>query len=116
MRWFTLLFCCLFLAFAFAEVSEPLLAADIGSSRGSPDDRSYSEEVPIEREVAEFCYEQSRICRKVCDLRSNFEDRFDGCPQSCVSRVARCVRAGCYRWREPEFLIAENFGGYRCPL
>jgi hypothetical protein len=115
-RWANLLFCCLFLAFTFAGAGTQILAADVGSSREAyPDERRYSDKEPIETEAARFCYGQSQICRKICDLNSNFEDRFDGCPQSCESRVARCIKAGCYRWREREFLIAENFGGYRCP-
>jgi hypothetical protein len=112
-RWANLLFCCLFLAFTFAGDGAPLLAADVGEAY--PDERPYSDKAPIETEVAQFCYGQSRICRKICDLKSNFEDRYDGCPQSCVSRVARCIKTACYRWREPEFVIAENFGGSRCP-
>ncbi len=115
MRWANPLLCCLFLAFTFAGTT-PLLAADARSSHETyPDERPYSDKAPIETEVAQFCYGQSQICRKICDLNSDFEDRVDGCPQSCESRVARCIRAGCYRWREREFLIAENFGGYRCP-
>ena len=60
--------------------------------------------------MAQFCYEQRLICRKICDLHSRFEDRFDGCPQSCDSRELRCVTTACYRWTEPDFLIAERFG------
>lgn len=115
MRRAGLLFCCLFLAFTFAGVSAPLLATDLKSPRqASPDSRGYSNDELDERDVAEFCYSQRVICRKICNLRSRFEDRFDGCPQSCVSREGRCIRAACYRWTEPEFLIAERFGGYKC--
>ena len=78
MRWAGLLFCYLFLVFTFAGASAPLLAADLGSSRDTyPDERSYSNDVPIEREVAEFCYRQRYICRKICNLRSRFDDDFD---------------------------------------
>ena len=112
MRWAKLLFCCLFLAFSFAEASAPLLAADVESSRKRyPDERLDSDDG---QDVAEFCYEQRRICRKICTLRSRFEDRFDGCPSSCDSRETRCVSAACYRWSEPEFVIAERFGGFKC--
>jgi hypothetical protein len=117
MRWAGLLFCYLFLALTFAGASAPLLAADLGSQRQSyPDDRSYSNEEQGEREVAQFCYTQGQICRKICDLHSNFEDGVDGCPQSCESRAGRCTRTGCYRWTEPDFQIAEKFGGYKCAL
>lgn len=117
MRWANLLFCCLFLAFAFTGASAPLLAANLEPPpHAFPDDRPYSDNALTEREVAAFCYGQRYICRKICYLRSNFEDRFDGCPQSCESREARCSRTGCYRWTEPEFLIAEKFGGYKCAL
>lgn len=113
-RWIKLSICCVFLAFAGA--GEPLHAADIGSSKESyPQGRAEPDKAPIEREVAEFCYGQSQICRKICDLRSDFDDRFDGCPPSCEARVARCIKTACYRWRETEFVIAEKFGGYRCP-
>jgi hypothetical protein len=112
MRWANLLLWCLFLTLTFAGASSPLLAADVAAPRQAyPDDRSDSDDV---QEVAEFCHEQRGICRKICDLRSRFENRFDGCPQSCESREGRCTRTGCYRWSEPEFLIAERFGGYQC--
>ncbi len=111
MRWASLLFCCLFLAFTFAGASAPLLAADVETRKTYPDSRLEDEQ---EVDVAEFCYEQRQMCRKICDLRSRFEDRFDGCPQSCVSRESRCVSTACFRWSEPEFLIAERFGGYKC--
>jgi hypothetical protein len=111
----SLLFCCLFLAFTFAGASAPVLASDLKSPRQAyPDDRSYSDDASAEEKVADFCYDQRRICRKICTLRSRFEDRFDGCPQSCESREIRCARTACYRWTEPEFLIAERFGGYQC--
>lgn len=109
-----LLLCCLFLAFTVVGASTPLLATDLKSERQTyPDDRSDDDEV-TEREVAEFCYVQRGICRKICNLRSRFDDRFDGCPQSCESREGRCSRTGCYRWSEQEFLIAERFGGFQC--
>jgi hypothetical protein len=112
MRWANLLFCCLFLAFAVAGAGAPLLAADVASPHQTdPDNGPDSEDA---QDVAQFCHEQRGICRKICDLRSRFEDRFDGCPQSCESREGRCARTGCYRWSEPEFLIAERFGGYQC--
>jgi hypothetical protein len=115
MRWASLLFCCLFLAFTVAGSSAPLLAADVEPPRqGYPGDRSDDDDAQTEREVAEYCYVQGEICRKICYLRSNFEDRVDGCPNSCETRVIRCSRTGCYRWPEPEFLIAERFGGYKC--
>ncbi len=113
MRWANLLFCYLFLAFIFAGASAPLLAADLASPRQSyPDDRSSSDDA-LERDVAEFCYRQRYICRKICNLNSRFDDEFDGCPSSCESREIRCSRTGYYRWSEPEFLIAEKFGGYK---
>ena len=115
MRWANLLLCCLFLAFTLAGASAPLLASDLKSPRQTyPDDRPDGNDALHAQEVAEFCHGQRRICRKICDLRSRFEDRFDGCPQSCESREGRCTRTGCYRWTEPEFLIAERFGGYQC--
>lgn len=115
MRWANLLFCCLFMAFIFAEASAPLLATDLQSRRQShPDGHPHSDNVPAERKVAEFCNRQRQICRKICTLRDRFEDRFDGCPQSCDSREIRCTRTGCFRWTEPDFLIAEKFGGYKC--
>ena len=115
MRWAKLLFCCLFSAFTFAGASVPLLAADVDLPRQTyPDDRQERDDALQAQKVAEFCHGQRRICRKICDLRSRFEDRFDGCPQSCESREGRCTRTGCYRWTEPEFLIAERFGGYQC--
>ena len=115
MRWVNVLFCYLFLAFTFAGVNAPLLASDVDSPRQtSPDDGPDSGDALQAQEVAEFCHGQRRICRKICDLRSRFEDRFDGCPQSCESREGRCTRTGCYRWTDREFLIAERFGGYQC--
>lgn len=104
------LFCCLFLALTLAGASAPLVAADLEAPRqAEPGDKA-----PTEREVAEFCQEQRQICRKVCDMHSRFEDRFDGCSHSCDSRAVRCTRTGCYRWTEPNFLIARKFGAYRC--
>lgn len=118
MRLASLLFCCLILAFTFTEGSAPLLAADIESQRqAGPDDRSSADDPESEeRQVAEFCYVQRQICRKICNLNSRFEDRFDGCSQACESREIRCSRTGCYRWTERDFLIAERFGGYKCAL
>jgi hypothetical protein len=113
MRWAGLLLCCLFLAFTTAEVSAPVLASDLKTPRESyPNDR---EDDP-EADVGEFCYSQRQICRKICNLRSRFENTFDGCPQSCESREIRCTRTGCFRWLEPEFVIAERFGGSECLL
>ena len=113
MRWANLLFFCLFLALSFAGASAPLLAADAAQSRKVyPNERLDSEDEA--QDVGDFCYEQRRICRKICTLRSRFEDRFDGCPSSCDSRETRCVSSACYRWSEPEFLIAERFGGFKC--
>jgi hypothetical protein len=112
MRWASLLFCCLFLAFTFAGAGAPLLASDLKSSREA-DDRGFSSKA---EEVAEFCYEQRVICRKICRLRDRFEDRFDGCPQSCESRELRCNSTACFRWTDPDFIIAERFGAFRCAL
>jgi hypothetical protein len=111
MRWASLWCCYLLLALSLAGASTPLLAADLGRQT-NPDDRSRADK---QEELAEFCYEQRQICRRICRMRSRFEDRFDGCPSSCESREMRCSRTGCYRWSEPEFILAENFGGYRCP-
>jgi hypothetical protein len=132
MRWANLLFCCLFLVFAFAEAPVPLLAADFGSPQvnrdqgeddgggidigGSEDDAQSSDKELKAREVAEFCYEQRNICRKLCDLHSNFDDRFDGCSHSCDSRQGRCTRTSCYRWSGSEYVIAQRFGGNKCAL
>ncbi len=116
MRWANLL-CCLVLGFTFAGAGAPLHATDLRSRHQSyPEDRRHSDAVPTERRVAEFCYRQRLICRKICDLHSRFDDRFDGCPQSCESRELRCITTACYRWTEPDFLIAERFGGYKCAL
>jgi hypothetical protein len=113
MRWASLLLCCLFLAFAGAGA--PLLATDLKNPRQAyPDDGPPPGGAHIEREVAEFCAKQRYICRKICNLRSRFEDRFDGCPSSCDTREVRCNGAACFRWTEPELLIAERFGGYKC--
>jgi hypothetical protein len=117
MRKASLLFCCLFLAFAFAGVSGPLLATDLNSRhQANPAHRSHHDDELKEERVGEFCYRQRVICRKICDLRSRFDDRFDGCPQSCESRELRCVTTACYRWTEPDFSIAERFGGSQCAL
>lgn len=117
MRWASLLFCCLFLAFTFAGAGAPLLASDLKSPREAyPNDGPHSGKARSEKEVAEFCYEQRQICRKICNLHSRFEDRFDGCPQSCESREIRCISTACYRWTEPDFIIAERFGGFKCAL
>lgn len=118
MRGASLLICCLFLALTFAAVSTQLFAADLGGREEAypdADDGPYSDRGLSEEEVAELCYSQRYICRKICNLNSRFEDNFDGCSSSCDSRAIRCTRTGCYRWAEREFLIAENFGGYRCP-
>src|SRR5262245_49666636 len=117
MRWSHLLFCCLFLAVTFVAASTPLLASDLNSPRESRrDDGPRPGEVDEEERVEEFCYKQRMICRKVCDLRSRFEDRFDGCPSSCDSRETRCVATACFRWTEPDFLVAERFGAYKCAI
>lgn len=117
MRGANLLFCCLFVMFTFAGISTQLLAADLDTPRQAyPNDRSSSDNVPTGRQVAEFCQTQRQICRKICYLNSRFEDDFDGCPHSCDSRAGRCIRTGCYRWMDPDFLIAEKFGGLRCTL
>lgn len=117
MRWASLLCFCMFLAFTAGVVNGPAFAADLGEQRQDyPDERASEENVDPAQQVAEFCYGQGRICRKICRLNSKFDDNFDGCPQSCESRAGRCSRTGCYRWSEPEYLIAERFGGYRCPL
>jgi hypothetical protein len=114
MRWTNLLFCCLFLAFTVVGASAPLLASDIEPpGKTYPGERADSDDAPGE-EVADYCYTQLQMCRKICNLRSRFDDRFDGCPQSCESRETRCVRTACFRWSEPEFLIAERFGGFKC--
>lgn len=118
MRWANLLFCCLFLAFAFAGAGRPILAADLGGAQRQsyPGDRSYSDDALPEMDVGEFCYVQGQICRKICYLDSRFDNDFNGCPHSCESRVRRCVRTGCYRWVGREALIAERFGGYDCHI
>jgi hypothetical protein len=114
MRWAGLLFCCLFLAFTVVGGNAPLLASDLEPPQANSDDRSDDNDAQTAREVAEYCYAQGEICSKICYLRSNFEDRVDGCRHSCETRVIRCSRTGCYRWPESEFLIAERFGGYKC--
>ena len=97
-----------------AGTDAPLLAADLATP--PHDDRAHSDDALTERKVAEFCYGQRHICRKICDLRSRFEDRFDGCPHSCDSRESRCSRTGCYRWTEPEYALAQKFGAHKCTL
>jgi hypothetical protein len=62
--------------------------------------------------VAEFCHKQRQICRKICNLR--FRDDLAGCPQTCESRLPRCINTACFKWTEQELLIGERFGGYRC--
>lgn len=115
MRWIHLLCCSLLLAFTLAAATTPGLATDLKSPRGDHSgDRAHSRHQQEDVDVGEFCYEQRQICRKVCDLRSRFNDRFDGCPQSCDSRETRCNSTACFRWTEPDFLIAERFGGFKC--
>jgi hypothetical protein len=108
MRRAHVLFCYVFLAFVAGALA-PVRAADLPSP--PPDD-----DAPTARKVAEFCYGQRHICRRICDLRSRFEDRFDGCPSSCDSREVRCNRTGCYRWTDPEYVIAQKFGAHKCAL
>jgi hypothetical protein len=62
--------------------------------------------------VAEYCHKQRQICRKICNLR--FRDDLAGCPQTCESRLPRCINTACFKWTEQELLIGERFGGYRC--
>lgn len=112
MRWVNLLFCCLLLAFTVVGAATPLLASDLGSPRNERTEADDDESPEVA--LGEYCHSQQQICRKICNLRSRFDDRFDGCPQSCESREIRCARSGCYRWSEPEFLIAERFGGAQC--
>ena len=115
MRWAKLLCCCMFLAFAFAGARAPLFASDLEPPRNSSThERQYADDAQKEEAVQQFCYRQRQICRKICNLRSRFDDRFDGCPQSCESREIRCGGTTCFRWTEPEFIIAERFGGYQC--
>ena len=109
MRTLNSLFCCLFLALALAGGSASLVAADLESRRQADPDRG-----PTEKEVAAFCHVQRQICRRMCDMNSRFEDRFDGCPHSCDSRAIQCTRTNCFRWTEPTYLIARKFGAYRC--
>ena len=111
MRWAGLFFCCLFFVVAFAGGSTPLGATDLKSPRQT-EERNASDNVPREEKIAEFCEDQRQICRKICRLR--FRDDDIGCPQTCVSRESRCFVSACYRWTEPEFLIAERFGGLKC--
>jgi hypothetical protein len=98
------------LALALAGASAPLAAANLESPRqADPDDKA-----PTAKEVAEFCHGQRQICRKICYSNSRLEDRFDGCSHSCDSRAVRCTRTACFRWTEPDYLIARKFGAYRC--
>jgi hypothetical protein len=107
---------CLLLVFiVFAGIGSPLFATDLKSPRPTYPEVGRSDPVAAEKRLAAFCYSQRVICRKICYMRSRFEDSFDGCPQSCETREIRCNGNGCYRWSESEFLIAENFGGFRCP-
>ncbi len=120
MRGASILIVCLLMALTLAGAGTSLFAADLGDRERverddyERDDEDYSNNGLTEREVAELCYSQQYICRKICNLNSRFENDFDGCKTSCGSRAMRCTRTGCYRWSEREFLIAENFGGYRC--
>jgi hypothetical protein len=104
MRGAIIVFSCLLLAFAWAGAGAPLRASDL-----EPPRQDYTDD---RQEVADFCYEQRRICRKICRLR--FRDDDVGCPQSCDARVARCRKTGCYRWTDPDYLIAQRFGGFQC--
>jgi hypothetical protein len=113
MRWANLFFCCIFLAFTIVGGGTPLLASDLEPPRQSyPDDRQSSDNGQSETDAVEFCDTQGQICRKICRLR--FRDDLVGCPQSCETRVGRCTKTGCFRWTEPDFLIAERFGGFKC--
>lgn len=77
-----------------------------------PENTAPPDNRPTEQDVAQFCGTQNLICHKVCDLRSRND--FTGCPQRCESREARCTRTRCYKWTEPEFVIAGSFGGQQC--
>ena len=90
------------------------MIASGGSPGGNPPSppHNWASAPPDKTEVAAFCYRQRQICRKVCALR--FRNDLVGCPQSCESRVIRCNRIACYKWTDPEFLIAEKFGGFQC--
>src|SRR5262249_6104900 len=113
----SLLFGCLILAFTVAGANAPLHATDLKSPRETyPDERPRSQAARTARKVAEFCFRQRVICRKICNMHSNFDDRFDGCPQSCETREIRCISSACFRWTEPDFIIAEKFGAYKCAL
>ncbi len=109
MRWARLLLCCLFMAFTCAGAA-PLLAADL--KQAYPDERPDSD-AQAENDMEEYCYAQRQMCHKICRLR--FREDLIGCPQTCETRVSRCMTTGCYRWTEPELLIAERFGGAKCP-
>ncbi len=92
--------------------SPPAISSDLPRET-NPADRPNSDNALTAREVSEFCDGQRYLCRKICYLR--FRDDRIGCPQACESRVARCIKTGCYQWAEADFVIAEKFGGYRCP-
>lgn len=114
MGWTKLLFCCLLLSITIVAAAAPVNATDIYSRRQSePED---SRRADPQLEVAEFCHMQRKICRKICNLRSRFEDRFDGCPSSCDSRELRCNATACFRWTDPDYIIAERFGGAECAV
>lgn len=108
MRWAGFVFCALLLAFASA--SAPLLASDLKSGKIYKNDRLSPEDEA--QKIVAYCYDQRTICKKICRLR--FREDLIGCPQTCESRVPRCVTSACFKWLEPEFVIAERFGGYRC--
>jgi hypothetical protein len=95
-----------------ARPSDEQLAAVELPRPADPDAMPSADNARRGRDVAEFCDGQRKICRKVCALR--FRNDFIGCPQACESRQTRCVKTGCYRWPERDFLIAKNFGGYEC--
>jgi len=115
MRLANLLFCCLFLALTFVGSSTALHATDLRPPREAyPDDRQRASKAPSTDEIADYCFEQRQICRKICRLNERFNDRFDGCPHSCDSRETRCVATACFRWTDPDYIIAEKFGGDKC--
>ncbi|NJM35504.1 MAG: hypothetical protein HC850_13265 [Rhodomicrobium sp.] len=94
--------------------ASPPRLSPLSPRESQPGGRAKPDKAPQERKVAEFCFTQREICRKICNLR--FRDYRFGCPQTCDSRVTHCNRTNCYRWSEPELVIAERFGGYRCAL
>jgi hypothetical protein len=96
-----------------AGTGTPPFSTDIEQQpQTNPNNAPPPDEAPTEQDVAAFCDGQRRICGKVCDLRSRND--FTGCPQRCESRVARCNKTGCYKWTEPELIIAGSFGGQKC--